>query len=95
MNTKNGAENCKKLAFGRHCMACASGGTNGMEGLGNMAERKCFPKPLSREADERILAMLHMRYRDGLTTPEIGRRLGTTKCAVIGVLNRMKQHVGK
>ena len=53
------------------------------------------PKPLSREADERILAILHMRYRDGLTTPEIGRRLGTTKCAVIGVLNRMKQHVGK
>lgn len=43
----------------------------------------------SRQSDEKILQIMHLRDAVGLTSSEIAKRLSMTRAAVCGVWNRI------
>lgn len=50
---------------------------------------------LDREKDEQILTALHLREFEGLTMEDVGQRVGMTKNAVIGSINRVLAEIRK
>jgi hypothetical protein len=48
-------------------------------------------QPPTRSDDERHLMMLHLRDMEGMSASRIAERMGTTKSAVLGVLQRQQR----
>lgn len=50
---------------------------------------------LTRQDDEALLTILDLSAHEGLSASQIARRIGSTKNAVIGALNRIAKEADK